>query len=322
MYCFGSDSYPGLLVEIDTDSANQIGKGPELIPEQRLLFRREVYSVILAKYSLTRLRLAIFGGAGVLAICLLLVFVPLQVFHASWGSPNYYGTIGLFTFISLTVVIVGEVRLFALKHLEQNRLRAALGNLELLADVQPHPDVSALELPFTLSLHYPLPHSLKQAIRFVLLALFFIVSFLMPVSSGFSRVRAYFVPLLVFGVFLCLFYSGFLVVQCLRRNSGYQLTITQDGIHASQKSYIAWRDARLFAIVSPTQAEAALSFPLIMVVASANTLIRIMWLRPDSSRSSLLQPQTSYDVYERQMHRVMSVIVAKTDLPLYDLRKL
>ena len=61
--------------------------------------------------------------------------------------------------------------------------------------------------------------------------------------------------------------------------------------------------------------------PIMFELSSAHDVVRWGWMRRNSMRVIFFaRPASSAQEYERQMQRLLSLIAAKTGLPLYDLR--
>jgi hypothetical protein len=271
--------------------------------------------------QLARVRLFLLGSTLVLVLCLLLFCMPL-LFFPSWGSPTYYGTVGAIALYGLVFVLALRSRIPTLKRMEQKRQRALQGDSELLAEPQPPPNEYALDLPFTVIMRYK-PRKLIPLIGIIIL---FPVMFLVIVLSNSTHTAfdpfVFTIPFFAISCIFCISVAALLIVQLIRgKPEGYQVTLTSDGIIDTQNRRIAWKDARLFTIASRGNRANESLYPLIFEVASADTRVRVMWLRSESARQAIIEPVVSYEEYERQMHSVLAVIAAKTGLPLYDLRK-
>src|SRR5262249_36848797 len=61
--------------------------------------------------------------------------------------------------------------------------------------------------------------------------------------------------------------------------------------------------------------------PIVYELSSAHDVVRWAWMRQNNRRVIFFaQPTVSAEEYERQMQALLSLIAAKTGLPLYDLR--
>ncbi|MBV9615157.1 MAG: hypothetical protein JO031_06865 [Ktedonobacteraceae bacterium] len=219
------------------------------------------------------------------------------------------------------------------KRFEQKRQAAAQGDSTLLADEQPVPDAQAVSLPLTIRMR---PNRRLQVI--VTTTLFFSLLFPFIVGFAFGLLAPATHPAhpiyLGMGVILVILGIWMLVVllivgivyAILYTKAREQVTLTEHGIMVSgitpRLQSIPWSEARLFAITNPANIKRLKDRqPLILEVASEQNIVRWTWLRPQSARLGLAVPMLPPEEYEQQMRSVLSVIMAKTGLPLYDLRK-
>lgn len=79
---------------------------------------------------------------------------------------------------------------------------------------------------------------------------------------------------------------------------------------------IKWSEARLFAIY-PSRKPSDL--PRYYELSGKDAIVRWRRMRPDAPFRFTKKP-ASFDEYDRQMEALLSLIAAKTGLPLYDLR--
>ena len=85
---------------------------------------------------------------------------------------------------------------------------------------------------------------------------------------------------------------------------------------------IPWSEAKLFAIRTFPGAK-RFPYPVQLELASSSEIIRWTWIHQGGWYWRLYpaEPTESMEVYEQHMHGVLSIIAARTGLPLYDLRK-
>ena len=90
-----------------------------------------------------------------------------------------------------------------------------------------------------------------------------------------------------------------------------------------ETSRIRWRNARLFATCPCNLWEKRAYAPTIYELAGPNTVVRWERLRRKMpfTFAWLCKPSIPFDEYDQQMDALLSVIAAKTGLPLYDLRE-
>jgi protein-S-isoprenylcysteine O-methyltransferase Ste14 len=216
------------------------------------------------------------------------------------------------------------------KQLEQHRQAAARGDQRLLADEQPVADGHVYTLPFTIrqsprkaSFMLMSGTTFLSSIIGISLAILFLTHIVpLPHHTDWP-------PTLVFSVIGVLSLFGlvatiaFAILMYTRVRQ--QITLTENGlmqVGLSRKvRSIPWSEARLFAILGIYGAKKYPS-PALFELSSGNEIIRWNWIRRNSMRV-LYFANSRVDTaeYERQMNGALSIIAAKTGLPLYDLRK-
>jgi uncharacterized membrane protein len=247
--------------------------------------------------------------------------VSLGSFFNSWGLPIFWTV--------LAVAYVFVVRMW--RRFDQKRQAAAQGDQSLLATEQPVPDAQAVSLPLTIRMR-----SNRRVLIIMTITLF--ISLLIPFIIGLVfGLQARATPpthpvhvgilLIILGVWalVALLVVG-IMYAILYVKAREQVTLTDYGILVSgvtpRLQSIPWSEARLFAIVNPSNPKRFKDrLPLMLEVASEHNLVRWTWLRSKSFRSGFAVPVLPPEEYEQQMRGVLSVIAAKTGLPLYDLRK-
>lgn len=117
-----------------------------------------------------------------------------------------------------------------------------------------------------------------------------------------------------------------LLIVVLRHNMYNQkITFTEHGLiqtgSSSQVHSIPWRDARLFARNAPAGIVQINNRPLLSMlqIASENEVVQWHWVHS----SKFYKPSfgLSQAEYNQQMQGLLSLVTARTGLPLYDLRK-
>ena len=208
---------------------------------------------------------------------------------------------------------------------------AAAGNKRLVADEQPAPNLHALTPPLTIGqrpkrstflIFFGIMFGSMVAALIVVLA---VIPHLLPPSPNHHPLPPAFYWILI-GVmlFFMLLYCG-IIFAVFYAKVRQQVTITQDGLikmgmfHKTHS--VPWRDARLFAI-NGVYGSFGYKQPVVYELSSENDIIRWGWMRRNNARVMFLaRPTVSPEEYERQMQGLLSMIAAKTNLPLYDLRK-
>jgi hypothetical protein len=97
--------------------------------------------------------------------------------------------------------------------------------------------------------------------------------------------------------------------------------VTEGGLisNAGIKVIMPWYEARLFAMYGTFGAQksgAAITYEL----SSARDIVRWTWFLRKTYWVDI-EPMMSHDEYNRQMQALLSLVTAKTGLPLYDLRE-
>lgn len=202
--------------------------------------------------------------------------------------------------------------------LDQRRQRAASGDQSLLASEQITPNQAELSLPTTLRMRPRwLSISIITALFMAFLLLVLCISFLVTqgVTGIFNGQRFPLFVLISLPVII-LPIPAMLFAFFLR--SKRRIEITVDGLRVNDGGavhYVPWNEARLFAIYMGKKDTP----PTYYELSSAKDIVRWGWSRKFSKFSAEM-PFIPVDEYNRQMQALLSLIVAKADLPLYDLR--
>lgn len=198
---------------------------------------------------------------------------------------------------------------------EQRRQAAAssMRDTGYLAAVQPAPDEAALPLPCTIEIK---PNLLRIILFFgcMLMAINGCV-FALPNAS-----YSFFISLIVTGSILLIL---IILSRIVLRQS---IEITEQDMRIKSTimvQRIRWQDARLFAILSANLLSKRNHLTGGYELSGPGTIVRWMRLSPGAHFSLfrfMLKPALPFDDYDRQMDSLLSLIAAKTSLPLYDLR--
>lgn len=229
----------------------------------------------------------------------------------------------------LTVVVLPYQRRW-FQRLALRRQAAARGDASLLADPQPVPDAFALPLPFSTD---ALPRASTRvivALGIIFGVIFVLISaaigFLIASSqAGHSTALHVSILALVAIVVIAAFTTVLLVVLVRQNMFRQKITFTEHGVimlsSSSQVRSISWHDVRLFICDTPAGLVQINKqrLPLTFQIASANEVVQWNWVR----RSKLSKPPfgNTREEYNQQMQRLLSLITARTGLPLYDLSK-
>lgn len=250
--------------------------------------------------------------------------------QGQFSSGLFFNTFGppiIWTALAILYVFV----VHTWKRFDQKRQAAAQGDQSLLAVEQPVPNAQAVSLPLTIRMR-----SNRRLLLILTITLF--VSLVIPFIIGLAfGEQAHTAPpthvvhigilLIILGVWAL---ASLLIVgtmyAILYIKGREQVTLTDYGILVSgitpRLQSIPWSEARLFAIANPSNFKYFKDRqPMILEVASEHNLVRWTWLPSKSFRSAFAVPMLPPEEYDQQMRGVLSVIAAKTGLPLYDLRK-
>ncbi|GCE24114.1 hypothetical protein [Dictyobacter kobayashii] len=210
------------------------------------------------------------------------------------------------------------------KRIEQRRIATVRGDLSLLAVEQPAASAAGLPLPFTLTIRY----GKVTCLKLVGMSMIFFAAYLGLVAwtlkdAMVSLVSGISVPVVVCAVvfFLCLI--GLLLIFLLRRQRQI-VDVTEQAISmstGSKQSLVRWEEARLFAVYHTWGAQRNQS-SLTYELSSMTDIVR--WTevvrRPGFFQMGMT-PTIPLGEHVQQIQALNALVVARTGLPLYDLRK-
>jgi hypothetical protein len=279
-----------------------------------------------------RLRKLMIASIITMVVGMLFIAASFLVTHLSGGPVVVqplmivaYALIG----ISMPFSIINTLRIERFwKRLEQRRQAAAQGEQSLLAAEQPVPNASALQLPLTIEqrpnwfglLFMPAIMIITMLIIFVPILIFLPHLIVLPHHRPIPPIVMYIalaVPI-VFILVLCGVLFGRFYYKARQ-----QLTVTETGLIKPgfrKVQSISWREARLFAINGIYGAK-KYQYPAVYELSSANEVIRWEWIRSTRRIIFFARPAVPQEEYDRQMQALLSLIAARTGLPLYDLRE-
>jgi hypothetical protein len=230
--------------------------------------------------------------------------------------------------LHLALVFLLRRQTQAWKRHEQRRQLAAQGNREqgTLATEQPIPNASALPLSTILRAKNRVSTNL-----FIFGLLYVVIAMLMIAGEfAFTATQSHSAPIYVSTatllinaiiLLLLLFLAGIGAIFTSRQTT-QQLEFTETGLlkRTGKKVIVMpWDEARLFAIIPASPAVKKTSGPpTTYELSSANEVLR--WSASERMALFVGQAAVTSDEYRRQMQALLSVITARTDLPLYDLR--
>lgn len=271
------------------------------------------------------------------------IWMLLYVFTQFASHGFNFAALPLWDKFYCIFILILAILMFALlryqkrwfQRLELRRQAAARGDTNLLADPQPMSDAYAVPLPVTIK---AVPRSSRSTVVLgfvfgVIIAFIVGVIAFLIVLSQYRVVRAGHPPVLHIGILplavitVCAAIIILVVlIVALRRNMyNQQITFTEHGLMqlgpSSQVYSIPWRDARLFARDAPPGIVQITNrlLPSTFQIASENEVVQWYWVH----NSKRYKPPfgLSQAEYNQQMQGLLSLITARTGLPLYDLRK-
>ncbi len=207
------------------------------------------------------------------------------------------------------------------EQIEQRRFAAIRGNRALLAVEQPVANPFALQLPCTIK-----SRPGKGGILFIIAISLIFALLLVGLPSWFNNNFLFFSAnrlhnfLILFAIaasvmiilLLALFFSPL---------GTQKIVVTEQDLSISaggQKSTIQWGDARLFAMYNTFAQKNGSS--ITYELSSAKNIVRWTWVKRRNRFNMRLVPTIPLDEYNRQMQALNALIVARTGLPLSDLR--
>lgn len=245
--------------------------------------------------------------------------------HRFTGMASFYALL-ILCYIPLFVSIILQYRYW--KRIERRRFAAVNGNRFLLAVEQPMAKLSALQLPCTITLRLS-----RQTLLF-LIGVVLVFSLILSGDLAWFNNDFLFFPfdrlqdfLVIFAVMVALLVIvlGIIFLTSLRWQ---KVTVTEEGLstrYGGKKSVVRWEEARLFAMYNTWGAQksgASITYEL----SSAREIARWTWmLQPDRLSMGIgmgmgMRPTVPLNEYNQQMQALHAFIVARTGLPLCDLR--
>jgi hypothetical protein len=230
-----------------------------------------------------------------------------------------------FLVLYVILLVAGVFALFRsrsnLKLLDQRRERALQGDRSLLAREQPLPDSNMLPLPMTIQL--------DQARRaFVFLGL--VIAFVIFIPFVFGIVTAsgdshhspgnhlLLLTLLIIlgGVVVALLAALLLIFFLMRSQLISTIIVDERGLSSTYRgitSSINWSDARLFAVLNPEKPSVMRFYEL----SNEQTVVR--WVDMPARTLFQRRENMAHAEYRRKVQALLSLIVTRTGLSLYDL---
>ena len=231
----------------------------------------------------------------------------------------------IFLILYVILLLAGVFAVFRyrsnLKRVDQKRERALQGDRSLLAGEQPLPDQHILPIPTTIKLDQS-----RRAVIFLGLALVLVlfIPFVIGIVAGTGQshhstatnalLLIVFIILSGFGVALLVAFV--LIFFLLRNQLNFTIVVDEQGlssIYQGVTSSITWSEARLFAVLNPEKPSTMRFYEL----SNEHTVVR--WVNMPAHALFQRKERMMYVEYRRKVQALLSVIVARTGLPLYDL---
>lgn len=188
-----------------------------------------------------------------------------------------------------------------------------------LADHQPEPDVSTLTLPITIRWRPRWHVFLGMDVLFVLMACLYAFAYGLTDSHPSGQLDT----LAVFALGLLALF--FVVALFTQRNAGYEITVSEEGMRMHGGNWppdmyaIKWSEARLFAIAVGRKKRPG---EVVYTLAAPGPGKFVNWARLYQLPRwyTVLEPAAPFAEYDQQMQALLSLVAARTRLPLRDLR--
>lgn len=252
-----------------------------------------------------------------------IVFGAFYVFTRQPAYGNPFIMVLSYAFIGLLNIGAGIAQVRFWRKQDQRRQQAANGDQSLVAYQQPTQDAASLTLPLTITQRTATGWTIILIVTVILLAMPFIGLAIGFASTGTTLLLIFILLAFIVGIF-----AFFLAAPVIR---GYQtLTVDEGGISVrvgfGRVHRIEWDEAKLFAISAFYKAGYGVSsvnmemrrLPEYYEVSSINDVVRWRWVRTWSFIA--VKSTLPVEDYDRQMQALLSLVVAKTGLTLYDVR--
>jgi hypothetical protein len=208
------------------------------------------------------------------------------------------------------------------KRIEQRRFAAVEHNHALLANERSVTNSEYLHLPCTLQ-----SRPSKKSIPFIIGISLIFTLFMVGLPAWFNNNFLFFSPdrlhnflilfTLVASVMIILLLALFLSPLGTQK-----IIVTEQNLSirtGGQKSTIQWDDIRLFALYNAFGAQKSGSV-LIYELSSTRDIVRWNWIQHRGRFNMRMVPIIPLDEYNRQMQALNAFIIARTGIPLSDLR--
>ena len=258
------------------------------------------------------------GGIGVAFALVFSISLVMELLRGGFATPVIeWGIYPLEVLLSLLGLVLALVIGFGhyrhWRRIEPRRLAAAQGDPALLADEQPTPDAAALTLPVTFRL------SLSKA-QLVYLAAFPELVVVLYSIYGWLIIG---IPLWLSVLLWTALVSFLMAVVFVTSRQVLEVTEVGVRLRASPVAFgglVRWNEAQLFAVYNAPgvlRSGATLTYEL----ASASSIVRWTHILRPNALGLHRDPGMPLAEHTQAMKALCQVIAARTELPLYDLRK-
>ena len=258
-----------------------------------------------------------------LSIAVIFLTVSAILINLNPHTDLLYKVVFLISYVAM--LIIGTIAYFRyrsnLKQLDERRERALQGDRSLVAREQPVPELQILPLPTTIKLNQS-----RRAIVFLSLSIAFVlfISFVIGivVSTGQRHGNPNNYTLLVIafsilgGLVVAMLSAIILIFFLLRNQLSFTIVVDEQGLSSTYQgitSTINWSDARLFAVLNPEKPAVMRFYEL----SNEHTVVR--WVNMPERAMFQRKENKAHAEYRRKVLALLSLIVARTGLPLYDL---
>jgi len=287
----------------------------------------ESRNVIKANPALTTNRTLLFVVFFIFVAMLALLVVSIGIDDIFNGGRHFSHSTALvgqiFILVSLAILLmlnILQVRYW--ERIERRRFAVIRGNQLFLAAEQPAPGTASLPLPVTIALRPYKGTFLLGTGMALLMILLLCGSLALPDSYPLRLVPDHLLNFLVFFAIVAVFALVILFATLSSPLAHQQIKATEVGLasnNGKKVTTVPWNEGRLFALYGTFGAQksgAAITYEL----SSARDIVRWTWVLRKTYWVGL-EPTIPHDEYNRQMQELLSLVAAKTGLPLYDLRE-
>ncbi len=253
-------------------------------------------------------------------------YIVFGTFYAFTNQPAYgnrFVTVLGYVFIGLFSVATGIAQERFWRKQDKRRQQAANGDQNLIAEQQPITSGTTLSLPITIVQRTAKGWLLVLVVATILLLVLLVIFVIFEILQDPSSIEVIY-SLLLF----ILVPAAFILYVVSPLLQGIQtLTMDEGGIGVrigfGRTHRIEWNEAKLFAVSAIYKQPYGITsemrqFPTYYELSTEREVVRWRWVR--TRNFIAIEPSLPVVEYDRQMQAVLSLIVAKTGLTLYDVR--